>query len=285
MADSVAPSPMTLLPDAGPDRSSVLHVFTLPVPAGVIESPPERFHAIDIHLGAPVQASCRIDGRERRGIQTQGQFSLLPAGVTGRWAMTRPAQALLLLLAPSLLHDTADAIGVRGTPVLAPAIQARDPQLERIAWILRAEHDDGYPGGRLFTDSLAAALATRLLRLPPNPAPDDRASSRALPPRRLRSVIEYIEAHLDQDLTLSELATVAGFSVSHFKPLFKHAVGVPVHRYVVERRVERARRLVLEGDRSMAEIAVEVGFAHQSHMARCMRRVLGLSPSQIARSR
>jgi AraC family transcriptional regulator len=95
-------------------------------------------------------------------------------------------------------------------------------------------------------------------------------------------VIEYIEAHLDQDLTLSELATVAGFSVSHFKPLFKHAVGVPVHRYVVERRVELARRLLVTGRLTMAEIAVEAGFAHQSHMARCMRRVLGLSPSQIA---
>jgi AraC family transcriptional regulator len=273
---------MTLQHDAGPDRSSVLHVFTVPVPAGVIESPPERFHAIDIHLGTPVQVACRIDGRERRGVQTQGQFCVLPAGATGRWAMTRPAEALLLMLAPSLVQDTADALGLRGAAPLVPSIQARDPQLERIAWILRAEHEDGYPGGRLFTDSLASALATRLLRLPPNPAPDARSSSRGLPPRRLRSVIEYIEAHLDQDLTLSELATVAGFSVSHFKPLFKHAVGVPVHRYVVERRVELARRLLVTGRLTMAEIAVEAGFAHQSHMARCMRRVLGLSPSQIA---
>jgi AraC family transcriptional regulator len=98
----------------------------------------------------------------------------------------------------------------------------------------------------------------------------------------LRNVLDYIEAHLDEDLTLAELATVAGFSVSHFKSLFRHAVGQPVHRYVLERRVERARVLVLQGGRSMAEIALAAGFAHQSHMARCMRRALGMSPSQLA---
>jgi len=75
---------------------------------------------------------------------------------------------------------------------------------------------------------------------------------------------------------------VAGFSLSHFKPLFRQATGTPVHRFVLERRVERARTRLLEGGRSMTEIALEAGFAHPSHMARCMRRVLGLSPAQTA---
>jgi AraC family transcriptional regulator len=245
----------------------------------------ERYHAIDIHLGTPVHASCRMDGRERRGLQTHGQFSVLPAGVTGRWMMARPARALLLLLAPSLLQDTADAMGLRVPAAeLVPSIQVRDPQIERIAWILQAEHDDGYPGGQLFIDSLASALAARLLSRQLRTAAPASSSRRALPERRLRDVLEYIEAHLDEDLTLAELAAVARFSVSHFKPLFKQAVGVPVHRYVVERRVERARLLVLEGGRTMADVAAETGFTHQSHMARCMRRVLGLSPSQLAAS-
>jgi AraC family transcriptional regulator len=91
--------------------------------------------------------------------------------------------------------------------------------------------------------------------------------------------------HLDADLTLSELASVSGFSVSHFKPLFRRAVGVPAHRFVLERRVERARTRLFEGDSSLAEIAVEAGFAHSSHMARCMRRVLGVSPSQLAQQK
>ena len=96
-------------------------------------------------------------------------------------------------------------------------------------------------------------------------------------------VCDYIKANLDRDLSLEELANIAGFSVSHFKPLFRHAVGIPVHRYVVECRVERARQLLLRGNRSMSDIAVEAGFCHQTHMARCLRRVLGVNSAAIAR--
>jgi AraC family transcriptional regulator len=279
--DPYCPPPPVLT--IGPDRSSLVHVFTVPVASGLVQSPPADYHAIDIHLGNPVQASCRMDGVERRGVQTHGLFCVLPVGATGRWMMARPSEALLLMLSPELLHDTAETMGVGGAELL-PSIHVRDPQLERIAWILRAEHDDGYPSGRLFTDSLASALAARLLHLQADRSARPATSNRALPGRRLRDVLDYIEAHLDHDLTLAELATVAGFSVSHFKPLFKQAVGAPVHRYVVERRVERARLLVLEGRRSLADIALATGFTHQSHMARCMRRILGLTPSQLAAS-
>lgn len=95
-------------------------------------------------------------------------------------------------------------------------------------------------------------------------------------------VCEYIEANLTQDLSLHELAAVAEFSVPHFKVLFRQSTGIPAHRYVVERRVERARQLILGGAHSMTDIALDAGFAHQSHMTRCVQRVLGLGPAQVA---
>ena len=264
-------------------RRPLLDTFTIEVPPGDAESPLETRHMVDLHVGDPVQARCRIDGRERRGLQTHGLFNVLPAGVTGTWRMERPVQAQILRLSPELLHDTADAMGLPARQAeLAPQIYARDPQIERIGWILQAEHDDGYASGPLFVDHLAAALAVRLLGLQARGAAPAVPAARALPAWRLRNVLDYIEAHLDQPLALAELATVAGFSLSHFKALFKQTVGVPVHRYVLERRVERARALLVAGGASMTEVALEAGFSHPSHMARCMRRVLGLSPSQIA---
>jgi AraC family transcriptional regulator len=190
--------------------------------------------------------------------------------------MSQPVRSLLLRLQPSLLRETAAAIGSRSAD-LAPSIHIRDPQIERIGWMMQAEDHDAYPGGRLFADSLAAALAARLLSLQSRRAPPG-VSRGALPAWRLRQVIEYIEAHLDEDLTLAELARVAGFSLSHFKSLFKQAAGMPVHRFVLERRVERARTRLLEGGMSKTEIALEAGFAHPSHMARCMLRLLGVRP-------
>ncbi|KYF72421.1 hypothetical protein BE15_48030 [Sorangium cellulosum] len=55
-----------------------------------------------------------------------------------------------------------------------------------------------------------------------------------------------------------------------------------MHEYVVQRRVERARALLLRGDLPASQVAIEAGFAHQSHMARCMRRVLGVTPTALA---
>ena len=275
--------PAPLLSSVGHDRVVLLDVLTSPVPSGLFDSPLDGRHVLCMHVGDPVPVSYRVDRHERRGTRIHGQFCVVPAGSSTRWIVSRPARSLLLRLRPSLLAETADALGL-GTQAaaLAPAIHIRDPHVERIGWMMDAEDRDAYPSGRLFTDSLAAALAARLLRL--QSRSEGAKPGGALPAWRLRNVIEYIEAHLDEELTLAELATVAGFSLSHFKALFKQAVGVPVHRFVLERRVERARVLVREGKLTLTEIALEAGFAHASHMARCMRRVLGVSPSQLARS-
>lgn len=277
--------PAALLASVGQDRLPLLDVLTTPVPSGIFQSPVDHRHVLCLHLGDPVPVSYRMGTAERQGVRLHGQFCVVPARSSTRWIVSRPARSLLLRLTPALMQDTADAMGLGAHGAeLVPSIHIRDPQIERIGWMMEAEDQDAYPGGRLFADSLASALAARLLALQSRAGASTARHGRALPAWRLRHVLEYIEAHLDQDLTLAELARVAGFSLSHFKPLFKRAVGVPVHRFVLERRVERARVRLLEGDLSLTEIALEAGFAHASHMARCMRRVLGLSPTQIADS-
>lgn len=274
--------PPALLEGAGDRRMPLLDVLTSPVPRGRFDSPLDARHVLCLHLGAPVPVSYRAGKLERQGVRLHGQFCVVPAGSSTRWTLSQPARSLLLRLNPALLREAADAMHLDAAAELAPSIHIRDPHVERIGWMMQAEAEEAYPGGRLFADSLAAALAARLFALQTRrTAPIER---RALPAWRLRRVIEYIEAHLDAELTLAELATVAGFSLSHFKAMFKQATGVPVHRFVLERRVERARLCLLEGRANVTQIALETGFAHPSHLARCMRRVLGVSPSQVAAS-
>jgi len=277
--------PAPLLSGFGSERMPLLDVLTSPVPSGRFDSPVDDRHVLCLHLGDPVPVTYRVGKGERQGVRLHGQFCVVPAGSSTRWTLTRPARSLLLRLTPSLLHETADAMGLPSQDSdLAPSIHLRDPQVERIGWMMQAEDQDAYPGGRLFADSLASALAARLLALQSRSAGAAQGPARALPAWRLRRVLEYIEAHLDEDLALAELAGVAGFSLSHFKPLFRQAVGMPAHRFVLERRVERARIRLLEGGSSLTDIALDTGFSHPSHMARCMRRVLGVSPSQVAGS-
>lgn len=266
------------------DRAPLLDVLTSPVPQGVFDSPVDARHVLCLHLGEPVPVSYRMDGHQRQGVRLHGQYCVVPAGASTRWVVSQPARSLLLRLTPSLLGDTSQAMGLgSGGALLAPAIHVRDPQVERIGWMMQAEDHDAYPGGRLFADSLASALATRLLTLQSRRALVADTQGRALPGWRLRRVQDYVEAHLDEPLSLLELAAVAGYSASHFKALFKQATGVPVHRYVLERRVERARILLLQGEQRIGDIALAAGFSHASHMARCLRRVLGTSPSQLMR--
>jgi AraC family transcriptional regulator len=274
---------MTSRPSCYPSRDEVplLDVLTSPVPGGRFDSPVDERHVLCLHLGAPVPVSYRAGRYERQGTRLHGQFCVVPAGSSTRWTLTAPATSLLLRFAPPVLEEAASQMGL-GSASLAPAIHLRDPQVEHIGWIMRAEEQGGHPGGRLFADVLASALAARLLALQTRPgrrpAPP---SARALPAWQLRAVQDYIEANLAHDLSLAELAAVAGFSVSHFKELFRHAAGMPVHRYVLARRVERAHLLLREDKLSHTAIALEAGFAHASHMARCLRQLAGHSPAQL----
>ncbi len=217
--------------------------------------------------------SYRAGQLERTGVRLHGQFCVVPAGSSTRWTLSQPARSLLLRLRPALLADTAQAMGIGAQQAdLVPTIHVRDPQIERIGWMMQAEETDGHPGGRIFADSLASALAARLLALQARGGKLAQLRASALPAWRMRHVTEYIEAHLERDLTLAELAGVAGFSLSHFKALFRQAAGMPVHRYVMERRVLRARTLIAQGTLTMTEVALEAGFAHASHLAACLRR-------------
>ena len=222
---------------------------TLP---GVLKLEPSPEHRVKIHAGAPVRGACRL----HRFLYTRGDVDILPAGFADSWQEEDAGTSLVLYLSPALLP--------RAT--LEPRCQLRDPRIEHIAWALEAEHRAGSPGGPLYAQALGMALAVHLLSH--YSTPGNSPFPRGLDAR----VFTYIEQHLDQDLSIARLAGVAGVSASHFKAVFRRSTGLPVHRYVVQQRVERARAL-LRGRLPASQVALEAGFAHQSHMARWMRRL------------
>src|ERR1043165_3118284 len=143
--------------------NAALAVRTSPVPQGLFESPLSDRHVLCLHVGAPVPVSYRAGRYERDGVRIHGQFCIVPAQATTRRIVSWPSISLLLCLVSSLCRETTHARGA-GEPELAPWIHIRDAQIERIGWMMQAEDHDGYPGGRLFADSLGSGLA---IRLPP----------------------------------------------------------------------------------------------------------------------
>jgi AraC family transcriptional regulator len=179
------------------------------------------------------------------------------------------------------LQRAANDIGIDAARIgLEPRFQFRDPQIEHVAWALETEHRQGAPNGALYTESLGLALAIHLLGRHKSTV----AVKRGLSALQLRRVTAYIENNIEQDLSLDALAQIAHLSASHFKTLFKRSTGFAVHEYVIRRRVDRAKQLLARGNLPASQVAAAAGFSHQSHMARAMRRVLGVPPSAIARS-
>ncbi|HEV8485519.1 MAG TPA: AraC family transcriptional regulator [Blastocatellia bacterium] len=258
-------------------------VSLLSDPPGVIEVPALRSTIVSIHVGPSVHVSCRRGGSRHRGTAVHGDIDIIPAGLPSLWEINRKDTALVLSVAPELLAVVAGEFDLDPCRIeIRNRFQVRDAQLENLGWALKAEMECGYPSGRLYVDGLALSVATRLVRAHNSRSlPELGEQNGGLSDRRLRQVLSYIEEHLSQDISLGDIAAVAGLSVSHFKSLFRESVGLPAHQYLIRRRVDRAKSLLHEGKLSVSQIALETGFAHQSHLAHHMRRVLGVSPKKL----
>ena len=252
------------------------------VPAGVTENPGATAHLISLHAGAPVRTSCVRGGRSYVALLTRGDIEIVPHGEPGYWVDEGPAEYLLMRIDPGFLNKVAAGMGLDPSSLdVLPRVQARDAQLEHLGWALEAALAEGKAVEPLYAQSLGVALATRLIKEHSTVRP--ARARRALTRRQTTAVCDYIETNLGDALSLATLAPVAGVGASHFKALFKAAVGVPAYRYVVRRRVARAVELIKAGKMPLAQVALETGFAHQSHMARAMRSVLGRTPGELAR--
>ena len=214
-----------------------------------------------------------------------GDVEIIPAGTPGVWEIREKDSYLSLSVSPEILSTVAEQLDLDPRRIeIRNRFQFRDAQLESLGWALKAEMESGYPSGQLYLDGLAVSVAARLVRCHSSVSSlsvNEGKSIRRMSDRRLREVLIYIEDNLSQNLSLADIAEVAGLSVSHFKSVFRESVGMPAHQYLIRRRVERAKSLLGEGKMSISQIACETGFAHQSHLARHMRRLLGVSPTTL----
>jgi AraC family transcriptional regulator len=253
---------------------------------GLLELPTLAEHRLKIHAGPPVRGACSV----HRFLYTRGDIDIQPAGYSDTWQEYQPNTSLIVHVSRGLLRHAAEEMNLDpDRAVLEPQHQFRDAQIEHIAWALDADRRSARPNGSLYTESLGLALAAHLLGRNRTSQPGfQHATShaqgrgRGFSPSQRRRLIDFIEAHLDQDLSIARLAGAAAVSASHFKTLFKRTTGMPVHQYVIQRRVERARTLLARGDFPASQVALASGFAHQSHMARAMRRLLGVTPRHLA---
>lgn len=247
-------------------------------PAGEVCLPAIGEHRLSMHLSHRTPTACRGSGLQF--VRRRGQVDITPAHSAGGFEAFESCEAIEVRLPVGFLERVAElTLGNMAMAQLPVRHLVEEPRLTHLLLAIEAEHAAGSPGGRFFMDSLGMALAVHVLTDHAEPASPMGKAPNA---RQVQRAVDFIEAHLDRPLSLHRIASVAGMSISALQRSFRSLTGDSVHRYVVRRRVERARMLLAKGSLPASEVALTAGFSHQSHMARWMRRILGITPGEIA---
>jgi len=211
-----------------------------------------------------------------------GHTTFVPADMTV-WGYTdglRSVRELRVSFAPkvpeSILGDDLDPAKT-DTPVLL----LYDDKVARCAELLAEECQEPSSGDPLYCESLTTALTAALFTRQNVQTQRANGLSRS----QLRRVMDYLEANLAQDISLDEMAKLAGLSQSQFARSFKISTGMPPYQWSLDARIKRAQELLLLGKESIAFVALQTGFADQSHFTKTFRRATGATPREWQRSR
>lgn len=239
-----------------------------------------------MHVGKSTTSSWKCDGRAGYGSSVHGDLTIVAPGTRGRWEILNGTDNAVVIVLPTPLLET-----IAGELLVEPSrinirnlVHLRDHQMESVCWALKADLESGCTSGALYTDALITALTTRVISRYSSATVPAETRGRGMTGLELRRLLGWLEDNLALDVSLTTIAGFLGFSKSHLNATFRRAMGIPLHEYVVRRRVDRAKDLLVNGTHSITEIALECGFAHPSHMARHMRRILGITPNYLRRT-
>lgn len=238
-------------------------------------------HTICLSLAPrPVRLLQIKGGRTHTGLYGKGDISITPAKTPffARW--DGDDRYLEIRIASRFIQSVArEALAMNPDRLeLLPEFRTRDPQIEAMGMLLFAELKQENSGGRLYIESLANVLAIHLLRQYSAVKPQLSIYDGGLPERQVLQVVEYINEHLNQDIKLADLAELLGMSQFHFSHQFKQSMRIAPYQYLLQQRVERAKQLLKQTDRSIMEIAFLCGFNSHSHLSKQFRQITGITP-------
>lgn len=219
-------------------------------------------------------------GKSYAGLYGKGDISITPAQVPffARWdsednyLQIRITSRFIQQVAQLALSMNPDRLE------LLPEFKTRDSQLEAISMMLLTELKQGNTGSKLYIESLANVLAVHLLRNYAVDKPVVPIYQGGLTQRQVLPVLDYINEHLHQEITLADLAALLGMSQFHFSHQFKLAIGTTPYQYLLQQRVERAKQLLKQTNHSITDIALMCGFNSHSHLSKQFRQLTGMTP-------
>jgi len=267
--------PVTLKRRTSWDGISVTHFRVGP---GQLPEHHIHDHLITLSLNEKCEGEIRLASGFRARDHTKGTICVIPSGHPFAVNFEGESEHLAIFLDPSLVQRAAaESRGSTKVEVMESST-ANDPVINSVGLALLTELENKSEGGELYAESLANILALHLVRHYTSTKSDVGRFVGGLSGHKLRLVLEFMNANCALDLSLAELAAVAGMSTFHFAREFKRATGTTPHQYLMKLRIERAKQLLSGSEMPLVDVGSHSGFSHQSHFSRLFRKLTGTTP-------
>lgn len=229
-------------------------------------------------------------GLDQEAIPKTGAIWLSPVGMSKEVTITAPIPETAHLFLPVLLFDRLkDDFHLSGAPAssIRTAAGIRDEVIERIGRSVLSEITAETAASRMYVETASLALAARLLQKYCDSGiyVPTEALSHGLDRVRLDRVLDYVEANIKSDITLDDLAKIAGYSSFHFARKFTRAMGISPHRYISRVRLKNAMAELATGKLQLAAVALNAHFSSQASFTRAFHRATGMTPREYQRRR
>lgn len=272
-----------------PMSRSQLAITRLIVKKGLVELPkviPEKAFTISVHLHKPV---CRgwgtwVDGKFLR-VESwmEGGVGIYDLESDPRAYRNSAFDSVHYNLPRTTLDAFTEETGLPRVGALFAAQGARDDALFHLTKVILPALSQPNLFSQLFLDHFVLMLCSHVIQTYSTSRSVPKVYQGGLAPWQTRRVTEMLHEHLDGNLRLSELARECRLSVSHFARSFKLSFGTPVHRYLISRRIEVAKDLLLHSIKPLPDIALQVGFSDQAAFSRTFSSLVGTTPGRWRR--
>ncbi|WP_186307827.1 helix-turn-helix domain-containing protein [Paraburkholderia sp. BCC1884] len=217
-----------------------------------------------------------------RGTADFGAIQITAPETDIKCSFSSPNEALHLFVSRGLLEETFDLIGTKNCSSnfgLQDPNFSVNPSIGALGRILFDSQQSSDMCEAIWSESLSLALLVKVISLNKDCLKQPQISSGSLPIWRQRRVLEFIDGNMCKKISLADMAGQAGLSRMHFASQFKRATGTTPHLFLLQKRVEKAKDLLLDQNLSIQDVAFDVGFGSQSHFTVVFRKLTGITPT------
>ncbi|MEO1203418.1 MAG: helix-turn-helix transcriptional regulator [Pseudomonadota bacterium] len=221
-------------------------------------------------------------GEHRDFIFLKDEIIVTPAGIESGWRWHATSNVIVITLDPAKLEKFAqNEVGVLLTGgQLKDLPQFIDPDICQAGVMLRDALASDKPGSAVMFECLARVFLVKLIQEYGVERDEEYAFSRRFTARHYQRVFDYVATNFAATITVEQLAGEAGISASHFARLFKKTIGESPMQFVMSYRIEQAKKLLVQQDTPIIDIAMSCGFSDQAHFSRAFKRAEDLTPGR-----